>query len=97
MPLTDLEKFLGKVESPSYVQQHTKIGVKSVVASLTPSAHCGTGASMLQFSLDASDKVTGWRIIGGGYVVDSQPWITEDVVIENENKGLQLANLIPKQ
>ncbi len=95
MPLTELEKLLGKLEKSSYRQQPTKIGVTSVGISLTPNSHCGTGSSALQFALDANDKVTGWRIYGG-WGMDSQPWITENVVLEYENKGLQLANLIPK-
>ncbi len=96
MPLTELEKLLGKLENSSYRQQPSKIGIKSAGISLTPNSHCGTGSCALEFALDASDKITGWRVAGGEYM-DSQAWITENVVVEYENKGLQLANLIPKQ
>ncbi len=96
MPLSDLEKVLGKLESSPYLQQ-SKIGVKTTYFSLTPGAHCGTGSSSLQFAFDADDKLVGWRITYGGMIADSQPWVTENVEIEDEHKGLQLGNLVPKK
>ena len=97
MPLVELEKHLGKLENPPYLEQSTTIGVKAAIMSLTPHAMCGSGSFTLQIAFDANDKITGWRVSGGGLVSDSQPWITENVVVEDESKGFQLANLIPKQ
>jgi len=97
MTFGELEKVLGKLDSPAYLEQKSKIGVKVVMFNLNPGAMCGSGSRTLLFAFDQSDKVTGWRIMGGGYEAGSQPWITENVVAENESKGLVLGNLIPKR
>ncbi|MBX9950002.1 MAG: WG repeat-containing protein [Candidatus Obscuribacterales bacterium] len=97
MELCELEKVLGKLDSPPYLEQMTQLGVKSALFSLTPHATCGAGSSTLQFAFDENNKITGWRVLSGGYPRDSQTWITENVVAENDAKGLQLGNLVPKK
>ncbi|MBA3857774.1 MAG: hypothetical protein C0507_12775 [Cyanobacteria bacterium PR.3.49] len=96
MSVVELEKHMGKLESPPYLEPSTTIGEKAAIMNLTPNATCGSGSFTLQIAFDANDKITGWRVTGGGLVSDSQPWITENVVVEDERKGFQLANLIPK-
>jgi len=97
MKLGELEKILGKLDNPPYLEQKTQIGVKSALLSLTPNARCGTSSSTMQFAFDENHKITGWRVLSGGYLRDSQAWITENVVAENDAKGLQLGNLVPKK
>lgn len=93
MHLSALEKVLGKVEISPWEQKST-IGVKTVHFVLSPGG-C-TGSTLLQFAFDADDKVVGWRLMPGGGLSHSQSWITENVICEDEKKGLEMGNLAPK-
>lgn len=93
MPLSELEKVLGKLELTPDVEKSV-VGLK---VSQFGISHGCCGSVALQFAFDAADKVAGWRIRENGYSTNSQPWITENVVLGEKRKGLQLGNLVPKK
>lgn len=95
MPLNQFEELVGKLESPPYLNQTSEIGVKTAQTVLVDSM-CGPGSVVLNLAFDSNDKITGWRVLEGGVVSHSQPWITENVVLDDPQKGLQLSNLVPK-
>ncbi|HIA52391.1 MAG TPA: WG repeat-containing protein [Candidatus Melainabacteria bacterium] len=96
MPLLQFEELVGKVDSPSYLPKATKVGVKISQLVLVDSM-CGPGSVVMQVATDENDKITGWRALEGGITSGSQPWITENVFLEDSRKGLQLGNLVPKK
>jgi hypothetical protein len=96
MSLRQFEELVGKLEFPPYLKPEKKLGVKVAQLVLVDSM-CGQGSEVLTVALDANDCISGWRVLEGGITGHSQPWITENVCLDDGRKGFQLGNLVPKK
>lgn len=96
MSLRQFEELVGKLEFPPYLKPEKKLGVKAAQLVLVDSM-CGPGSVVLTVALDANDSISGWRVLENGIAAHSQPWITENVCLDDAQKGLQLGNLVPKK
>lgn len=95
MDKDNLKEFFGDAQPiPEPLQKMMK---GTIYYNLTPGAHCGNASRGLEFSFDENNKILGWRVSGGGmHPNEVNPWITENVRVDNVSKGFGLGNLIPK-
>lgn len=97
MKKDELDKLFGIAGFDSATVSNPGNIVKSTTYSLSPGAHCGNSNLSLEFGFDLAGKIVGWRVIDGISIPrNPNPWITENVVVVNRGRGLQIGNLAPK-
>lgn len=97
MSKSDLDRILA-TSMNSKEQIQTNINNPNIVAiSITGLKRNQHDANTLEFLLNSSQRVSGWRCTETANGSQQLPWITENVVLVNPDGAINLGNLVPKR